>query len=402
MSWLTVTEVHERSRDRRLHAEAVGGFLLVRAEVPPGGELVVRTAGQLLLAEPTDELPRARKGVKVAVPGLRLDPVFQVNVMFRAGDEVIPVGRIIGTAQFEDLRIPGQRQPVMVGGAGRTGTTWFMRLLLEHPQLALVDQYPYELRHAVALLHELFATSALPLYAGAPQPSSFSAFPAGRIAQASPFFAPQQPLFEWMATELFGRRVHHTLELIGALYDEVDREHGTASRYFAEKFVPLHLRFACHHLYDAARTIILVRDPRDVALSQLAFNERRGFEGFGMEAGAVDRACAVAQGLHATLHEADSTVGHPPILVRYEDLVATPESALEPVLTLLDVDATPQTIASMVASAGEDEALRDQHMTATDALASVGRWRGALTAAELDEIDERVGDLIDVLGYPRR
>jgi hypothetical protein len=401
MSWLTVDEVHERSRDRALRAEAIGGFLILRADVPPGGELRVRTVGQPLLAEPTDALPRSRKGVKVAVPGLRLEPAFELSVTFRHGEEVIPVGRVTGTAQFDDLR-RGGRQPVMVGGAGRTGTTWFMRLLLEHPQLSLVGQYPYETRHAVALLHQLFATTGPPLYAGAPTPASFAAFPAGRVAEASPYSTPRHPLFEWMASELFGRRVGHTLELIEAVYDEVDRERGATSQYFVEKFVPPHLRLACHHLYAGARKVVLVRDPRDVALSQLAFDERRGFDGFGTDAAVVERTCAVAQGLHNTLHEADSTVGHPLIVVRYEDLVTTPEEALPPVLALLGVDATPAAIQAMVASAQEDEGLREQHMTAPDAGASVGRWRGSLSPEDRDEIDAQAGDLIESLGYPRR
>jgi len=119
-----------------------------------------------------------------------------------------------------------------------------------------------------------------------------------------------------------------------------------------------------------------VRDFRDMLSSILAFNAKRGAQGFG-RAGAGSDADYVAwlgrwaAGLTAAW-ERRRGAAH---LVRYEDLVLAPERALGDLLGYLGVDAGAATVAAIIEELhGEMPELRD-HSTSDGARASIGRWR---------------------------
>jgi hypothetical protein len=275
-----------------------------------------------------------------------------------------------------------------------------MRLLVEQPGIAVIDHYPFELRHAVALVHELLATASPALRSDAAGAVSRLLAPQSNETSGDPYFSIEFPHFEWLANDLFRTRVHHTQQLIEELYDEVDRQSGTASIYFAEKFVADSVRCALNHLYAGARTVLLVRDPRDVALSQLSFNEQRGFEGFGPPGDdVVERACRVAAAQVASLETIDDADGNRFLAVRYEDLVANPADALRRLLDLLDIEADSTELDEMVAAAASDHELRMRHMTADDSDSSIGRWRRELTSEQSAAIEMRAGDQLERLGY---
>src|SRR3954471_12496858 len=136
---------------------------------------------------------------------------------------------------------------------------------------------------------------------------------------------------------------------------QIDDWYGTLARtqvqpqpvYFAEKHMwPNYIPVLTWELYPRAKEVFLVRDFRDMARSILAFDERRGFAGFGRPEGASTedyirgRLRAMAEDLRSGW-EARKDRAH---LVRYEDLVAKPAETVARMLEYLGVDASQATV----------------------------------------------------------
>ena len=89
----------------------------------------------------------------------------------------------------------------------------------------------------------------------------------------------------------------------------------TTPAFFAEKIVPAgHVRRIMRLLYPQAREIFLVRDPRDILASVLAFNARHGFADFGRERVETDeQLVGLVRRSHTVTHttvEAQITIRH--------------------------------------------------------------------------------------------
>lgn len=396
--WLQIARIHSRDPEAPLEAEAAGAFLLVRATVSPGTTLVLRSNGRLLATEPVGER-RGTDASTVGLPALVLEPDFEVQVSARLDDDsVVPLGRIAGTVDFAGLTRPATRSPLLVTGAGRSGTTMLMRMFREHPQLAVVDEYPFESRHGLAMVQQLVATSAPALHATAPGPGHLVGPTALRATGANPFFSPSHAHFEHLATDHFALRCQQTVDLVDRFYDEVDRVSRKQTSAFVEKFAPTELRLACTHLWSGTRVVIMVRDPRDVAISQDSFNHKRGFEGFGLDGlKIVERTIAVARSQIHSIHEADRTPGA--VVVRYEDLVSGSPAALQHLLRQLGLDVDDHLVDLMAEAPRRDKQLRARHMTARSEARSVGRWRRSLSAGDCGVLEREASELFAELGY---
>src|SRR5262245_14072742 len=163
------------------------------------------------------------------------------------------------------------------------------------------------------------------------------------------------------------------------LYAEVaKREQKTDARYFVEKQLPVSRGpELMAELYEGSREIFLVRDPRDLLASVLAYNRKRGFHSFGREQVDTDEEFIrgplsrdVTELLKAWTRREDSA--H---LVRYEDLIRSPEESLAAMCRYLAIDAsTARDIVDDAVSA-QSEGARADHPTAPTPQASIGRWK---------------------------
>ena len=82
---------------------------------------------------------------------------------------------------------------------------------------------------------------------------------------------------------------------------------------------------------------------------------------------------------------------------RYEDLVRDPGAVLTGLLTRLELDASPTTVANVLAAAEAPE-LRG-HGSSSSPVASIGRWRQDLSPEMQDAIAERFDGLLHSFGY---
>ena len=256
---------------------------------------------------------------------------------------------------------------------GRVGSTLMMALLLTSEDVAGERRYPFEHRYLSRFVAHLNALERLKV----PPPADVRARLARRI---SPPPVPD-----------VGLRFTPTILDVDAFrqallpdYWRRFSEQQAGARLYAEKASPEHLPDPSP-LGIPHRIIHLVRDPRDVWASTNAFDERRGFYGFGRRPGQSRRDYLdnFIEGVRDNTALYDAEGGE---LVRYEDMMA-------------DLPAVAARIGEWLGVALDAAAVPtfDEHVTAPGR--SVGRWRDDLPADEATRLTDALQPELAGWGY---
>jgi hypothetical protein len=348
-------------------------------------------------------------GFSTLVGTVRLPQSFALGlrVVLASSPAPLLVCEIAGTRSALSLP-PGttpRLSPLMVTSLGRTGTTWLMRLFSKHPELVLDATYPYEARPQRYWMH-WFQVMAEP--ANHRESSPLTGFHAQQwLVGANPFFTARLAKDDpELAQKLAGE---HVAALAGFAHQATEtyylacraRFDRPKARFSVEKHVtggailPL-----LWELYPGAREIFLVRDPRDMLASMLAFNEKRGTTDFGRDLVETDadfvRRLASGMSTLAANWQARREQGH---LVRYEDLLTKPEEVLRETFDYIGVDASDAVVERVLRQASERDKDLASHMTSSDAAASIGRWRRDLPEDVQAVCAEQFGPVLDEFGY---
>ncbi|HVQ40061.1 MAG TPA: sulfotransferase, partial [Pyrinomonadaceae bacterium] len=172
-------------------------------------------------------------------------------------------------------------------------------------------------------------------------------------------------------------------------------------RYFVEKSLPNPvLREVQRELFPGHPEIILVRDFRDMLVSILAFDEKRGQKGFGGDLRPGAEYVAWLGRAAAQLLYNWQTATEGAVLVRYEDLVQRPASVLQGLLRYLQLKDSDALVKGMILSAETVEpGAQQQHRTSLDSQASIGRWRNELPDELRESSQQAFGEALAVFGY---
>jgi hypothetical protein len=277
-----------------------------------------------------------------------------------------------------------------VVGVGRSGTTLLRLMLDSHPELALPPETGF-----LPAIHErreeLDAETLADLLVAAPQ------WPDFHLDEAE------------LRAEL--RRLRPFSAAAGArcFYRLYARRFGKCR--WGDK-TPVHGRHmpAIQELLPEARFVHLIRDGRDVALSL-----RPLWFAPGQDARTLARYWR--DGIEAARRDAPRLRHY--IEFRYEELTAEPERVLTGVCDFLELSYTREMLAYPARAAARLAEVRDQQqpggplVTRAERLGQhpflasppradrAGRWRQAMSAAEVAEFEAVAGDLLAVLGYER-
>jgi Sulfotransferase family len=351
----------------------------------------------------------------VGLVGLRPDAELELHLVLDS-DERVPAARL--GLRREPLRtgFEPQLQPLILTSLGRSGSTWLMKLFAAHPEIVVVRRFPYESSAAKYWMHALKVLSDPADLTRSAHPDTFHSdwWWVGRNPYYDAPAIDDPERAAWLAGTHVERLARFFQESADQWYLAVARsQEQDAPRYFAEKHLwPNFLPMLMRELYPAAREVFLVRDFRDVACSALLADERRGYAGFGKttEMSAEDYVREVMRRMATDLRrswEARSAGAH---LVRYEDMARDPDATLASLLSYLEVDAAPTTVARLLEVAGQD--VPDLPGTSFDpelvarhrgegALAdSIGRWRGRDDGFR-EVLDDALGDALTAFGYER-
>ena len=143
-----------------------------------------------------------------------------------------------------------------------------------------------------------------------------------------------------------------------------------------------------------------MRDFRDMFSSILAFNAKRGSAGFGRESVVTDEDHAKSLRFSAQrlLKSWRSRSGQAR-LVRYEDLVLSPEKTLAGIFEYVGLASDSAVVQGILQRASQDASEMRQHRTALSPAASVGRWKNDLSPALQAACTGAFGDILQEFGY---
>jgi hypothetical protein len=387
---------------------------VVPADVPPD-TIIVHGAHRPLPRAPVTierpdvailipELPWARSaGFALRVNALELPQRFRLAVSV----DLTNGGRVrLGTIEGKRRPLPEQKsryRPLMVTTIGRSGSTWLTWLLGQHADIADFRSFEYESKVAP------YFAEALRLLT---RPASYYQSMRGEIDYSGWWrgSGPSWPLNwhtshdsidQWLGSE-------HVDDLIGFFAGRIDALFGRIAlalgkedaRYVVEKMPPRYFgQPLLGELFPGSREIVLVRDFRDVAASIIAFGEKRGrlwYEGLTPAEIVREPLRNDVDQLVQTWHQRSDSA----FLLRYEDLVLRPAEALSEVLSYLELDARPETVARMLAAAGRiDGAVQEPHVTSATGAQSIGRWRRDLPPELRRLCEESLGNGLEAFGY---
>jgi hypothetical protein len=342
-------------------------------------------------------------GFRTSVGALRLTTAFELEVhgVCEAAARV-PLATVRGHRAALRTGFDARYAPLVVTTLGRTGSMALMRMLEPHPQLLVYRPFRFEQRVATYWL-DVLSTLA--------EPASYmrQLAPAGDLDD--PLWwtgaeGPQPPLLRdsaiegWMGASPIEAMARGCQQRIDDLYARVaDELEKPGAAMFAEKY-PLRTAALARELYPSARELFLVRDPRDMVVSILAFNAKRGVQGFGRAAARSDRDYVLrlgdwARGLVRSWQRR-AVDAH---LVRYEDLVLRPRETAAAIVSYLGVDSSHEVVDRMTSALSAEVPELAEHGTAPSTSASVARWRDELAPELADACERAFAGMVETFGY---
>lgn len=277
------------------------------------------------------------------------------------------------------------RELAFIVGPYRSGTTLLRVLLCEHPQAWFSEE-----THAVLwLLQEMESGRSIESLASglAKRLGSSPNWPADdarrvveriRAAESQPACNPRG-VIEALLISTVPESKRESVKVVG----------DNTPSYAAE--LPLLLA----HLPEA-KTIFMVRDPRDVVVS--ARKARMG--GRSHLAIAMDWQRRVRAALLAReVHGPDRTT-----FVRYEDLVGSPLETMSSVQDALGLDQHPIALANVSSTTASRQARLAHHTNVNRPIStsSVGRYADELSVPEIRDVEGLLRDELDRFGYETR
>jgi hypothetical protein len=278
----------------------------------------------------------------------------------------------------------GRNPCLFAVGCPRSGTTLLQRMLDNHPQLAVSND-----------------------------PHIIHAAPGVREGHDPPV-TPE--LIDWLLGYRTARRlglddatIRAAAEgaqtysaLVEALYDALARARG---KPLAGEKTPHYVRYLplLHGLFPWAKTVHIVRDGRDVALSTLEWaRPDRGPGRFRLWSEQPVAVCALSWRWHVATGRRDGLALGPSHYheLRYEDLLVDGEGALRALTAFLELPYAPEMLEFHQGRTRDDPGL-DAKKAWLPPTAGLRDWRTDLTPDAVELYEAIAGDVLSLFGYER-
>lgn len=282
--------------------------------------------------------------------------------------------------------------PCHLVSTGRSGSTHLMKVLGSHPELVISPSFPHEAMQSLWLARRCLLASSAALHTST---SDFFGSAQDGLAP-SPFLnadvvAPEDLLRLLNRTFLTERaRVGEDFK---SFYESITSKAAQA-RFAVEKCPPDWLASLTRDVFPGARSLFLLRDPRDVLASRIGFRLKRGDPEFGFEHGRRDR-IGLADLIHdyeAVLACIRATPAGNGLVVRFEDLMLKFDSSMSRIAGHLG-------LASVEFSSEWGNSVESaKHRTASVG-EEVARWKTVLPTDLTDAVTSNLKSFLTEFGY---
>jgi hypothetical protein len=291
-------------------------------------------------------------------------------------------------------------QPITVAALPRSGATLVMQMLAAHPEVVVAGTHPYSARPGAYWAHMLRVLSSPAGWRESAHPDTFDADLnwVGRHPLNGPPLLDASEVAQWFGHEYVSQLAAFAARSASELYARVASSQGVGTaRYYAEKGEPGAIPRLIANLHAGAREIVVVRDPRDMACSMLAFAQRTGAGGsLSDEEFVLSLVPALAR-----LVAYASERGQSALVVRYEDLIASPSDTLGQILDHLGLRCGARELRAIAARSTTAAPELVAHRTSADAESSVGRHLRDMDQELLIAAEESFGPALDAFDYAR-
>ncbi|WP_186457676.1 sulfotransferase [Nitrospirillum amazonense] len=325
-----------------------------------------------------------------------LNLIAEVTVEFLVNRAILPPGPLKITA-VKELEVhqasacanQAASSPLLITTMGRSGGTMVMEKVGAHPNVILADVYPYETR---ILGYYTAAYRALI----SPSDHDNSLHPDDLVQSNlrlgfNPYFHAEQEwryntpefMYDFFEVVAPGHISQAFFSLVSDYYARRSALAGKSPLYFIEKCgVDDPARYISRVIFPGTRELILLRHPRDVICSQMAF--------WGTDFRASLMGMATAAEAMMLIKQ---SVRQDTLFMRYEDIIETPESCGNEVARFLELP-----LPVDFSSEGR-ETIRSVHATTKSASASMGRWRQDLSDSQKADCSRILGEYEEFFGY---
>ncbi len=295
--------------------------------------------------------------------------------------------------------------PLIINSLGRTGSTYLLALLGMHPEVVTYKPYEAEARY-VSYWVQMFLNLGNPQTWMCPLVAydrSSSDWIYGNSHERPFHYGIYPEIIGWAFNDYLKDSYVFIMQSLQGHYQKVAAlEKKKDPKFLCEKFIPDYFTERVIELIPSSKEVILVRDFRDMLCSIRAFNAKRGYYAFGREKFSSD-AEYIAKGLKNGTQKllwAWEKRKKSACLIKYEDLVLSPESTLKGLFEFLGVDASPSTVQKVIKTANRIEYKRQKaHTTSKNQQSSIGRYHTELDPDLLELCNEAFSESLKGFGY---
>jgi Sulfotransferase family len=311
-------------------------------------------------------------GFELRINGLDLPPHFTLEVRARTRKDGMHqewalcwIEGVLDPSSVDN----GKFRPIYITGIGRSGTTVLMRMLAQHPAIVAGDKYPLEL--GVSIYHARVArlTSIPANYDDYSQADLFSNKP---FVGANPFASldyVSRAVLEQAGLESWKKFRKAAVDANDAWYHALAFAAGKESvSHYLEKANPGDQLVTALNAYSDAQGVILVREPRDIFLSRMRFNSKRGSRDFGENVARDENHWVdiFLDELRALICMQAAFPDRFSAVIRYEELMLEPENALMSIFGALNLKLTAPLLDEMIVAGKDKTGSFGYHVTSSD------------------------------------